>query len=131
MMVSLTLTGTHTLLKIGNDVLVTIETGKLRVRLSNNGSAYQKDYISTTDIAKPSANGWLDNHTPVGFHWDGTNLKLFNYYSEMTVTKTVDNTLGSVNNSGSSVLVQNPIVEIRGISILGGLTADELLTWDI
>lgn len=129
--VSLTLTGTHELFRIGNDILVTLESGNLRVRLSSNGSAYQKDYVSTADISKPNAT-WIDDHLYVGFTFNNGTLKLYNDFNEFSTTKTVDDALTNVNNSGSSVLIgQNCTVKLRSISVMIGQTDQEFIDLEI
>jgi hypothetical protein len=129
--VSLTLTGTHELFRIGNDILVTLESGNLRVRLSSNGSAYQKDYISTADISKPNAT-WIDDHLYVGFTFNNGTLKLYNDFNEFSTTKTVDNALTNVNNSGLSVLIgQNCTVKLRSVSVMIGQTDQEFIDLEI
>lgn len=129
--VSLTLTGTHELFRIGNDVLITLESGNLRVRLSSDGVSYQKDYISTSDISKPNAT-WIDDHLYVGLTFNSGTLKLYNDFNEFSTTKTVDNSLTTLNNSASSVLIgQNSTVKIRSVSVLGGATDQEFIDLEI
>lgn len=135
MRVQIITSGTLEIFRIGNDIRMTIETGKLRVRLSSNGSGYEKDYITTANIAKPSGLDYEDNHIYVGFIWDGTNLRLFNDFVEFTsgeITKTVDTSLTNVNNSGGNITV-NPgaTMELGRISILNSPTVNEYLYLDI
>lgn len=130
--VSLTLTGTHELFRIGNDILVTLESGNLRVRLSSDGATYQKDYISTTDISKPSGIQYVDNHVYVGFTFNNGTLKLYNDFVEFATTKTVDTSLTNVNNSGDDILIgQNSTLELRSVSILSGQTDQQFIDLDI
>lgn len=127
--------GTHELFRIGNDILVTLESGKLRVRLSSDGSAYQKDYITSVNISKPSGLDYIDDHIYIAFLWNGSTLRMWNDFVEFTageITKTVDNALATVNNSGSDVLIgQNASIELRSVSICDSITATELVELDI
>lgn len=129
------LTGTHELFRIGNDVLVTLESGKLRVRLSSNGSGYEKDYITTVNVSEPSGIDYADGHGYVGFTWLGGVLTLYNDFVPFTsgeVTETVDTSLTTINNSGSSVLIgQNATIQLRSVSILNGMTAQQFIDLDI
>lgn len=135
MRVETKLTGTHELFRIGNDILVTLETGKLRVRLSSNGSAYQKDYITTANISKPTGITYVDDHIYIGFTFAGGVLKMYNDFVEFTsgqITKTVDTSLTTLNNSGSSILIgQNATIQLRSVSILSGATDQQLIDLDI
>jgi hypothetical protein len=130
--IELLTTGTHELFRVGNDILVTLESGNLRVRLSSDGVTYQKDYISTTDISKPTNMSYIDNHLYVGFTFNSGTLKLYNDFVEFTTTKTVDTALATVNNSGSSILKgQNATIEMRSVSILKAPTDQQLIDLDI
>jgi hypothetical protein len=127
--------GNRELLKIGNDILMTLESGKLRVRLSSDGVSYQKDYITTVNVSKPVGLDYLDNHIYMGFMWDGTTIRMWNDFVEFTsgeITKTVDNALTTVNNSGANILIgQNAAIELRSVSITGQITATEFKELDI
>lgn len=127
--------GNRELFKIGNDIIVTLESGKLRVRLSSNGVAYQKDYITSVNVSKPSGMDYLDNHLWMGFIWDGTTIRMFNDFVEFTsgqITKTVDNALTTVNNSGASILLgQNSAIELRSCSVLNAPTVTEFTELEI
>jgi hypothetical protein len=127
-------TGTHELFKIGNDILVTLESGKLRVRLSSDGVTYQKDYISTTNVSAPSGITYADTipHIWVGFYFNAGTLKLYNDFVEFTTIKTVDSALSSVNNSGASILFgQNATLQLRSYSILGAHTSQKFIDLEI
>lgn len=127
--------GNRELFKIGNDIIVTLESGKLRVRLSSDGLTYQKDYKTSVNISKPAGLDYIDNHIYTGFIWDGTTIKMFNDFVEFTsgeITKTVDNALTTVNNSGSNILIgQNAAIELRSVSVLSGCTVEEFKQLDI
>lgn len=128
-------TGTRELFKIGNDVLFTIESGKLRVRLSSDGVTYQKDYITSVNVSKPVGMDYFDPHLYMGFVWDGSTIRIFNDFVEFTsgeITKTVDNSLTVVNNSGSDILIgQNTAIELRSVSVLNAVTLDQYNKLDI
>lgn len=130
-------TGTHELFRIGNDVLVTLESGKLRVRISDDGAGYDKDWITTVNISEPSGIDYPDDHVYVGFTWIGGVLTMYNDFVPFTageITETVDNSLtgNSINNSGSSVLIgQNATIELRSVSILNGATDQQFIDLDI
>lgn len=129
--VSLTLTGTHELFRIGNDILITLESGNLRVRLSSDGVSYQKDYISIADISKPNST-WVDDHLYVGFTFNNGTLKLYNDFNEFTTTKTVDTALTNVNTSGASVIIgQNSTVKMRSVTIMSGQTDQQFIDLEI
>lgn len=135
MRVETKLTGTHELFNIGNDILVTLESGKLRVRLSSNASAYQKDYITTVNISKPAGITYADDHIYVGFTFIGGVLKMYNDFVEFTsgqITKTVDTTLTTLNNSVSNILIgANATIQLRSVSILSGATDQQFIDLDI
>jgi hypothetical protein len=128
--------GNRELFKIGNDIIVTLESGKLRVRLSSDGLGYEKDYITTANISKPTGMDFIDNHIYVAFHWNGTVLRMWNAHcvEEFTagqITKTVDDAMTTVNNSGDNILIgQNAAIELRSVSITDG-TVTELVTLNI
>lgn len=129
-------TGTFELFRIGDDVLVTLESGKLRVRLSSDGAGYEKDYITTVNISKPTGLDYIDNHIYVGFTWIGGVLTLYNDFvpfdDATEITKTVDDSLTTVNNSGSNILIgQNAAIELRSVSVLSGITEQEFIELDI
>lgn len=127
-------TGTHELFRIGNDVLITLESGKLRCRLSSNGAGYEKDYITSVNISKPVGIDYIDDHIYVAIHWNGTVLRMFNDFVEFTageITETVDNALTTINNSLSNVLIgQNATLELGWVSIVDS-TVTELTELDI
>jgi hypothetical protein len=135
MAVEIVTTGTHELFRIGNDILVTLESGKLRVRLSDDGAGYDKDYITTVNISKPTGLSYIDNHIYVGFTWIGGVLTLYNDFVPFTagqVTETVDDALTNINNSQSDILIgQNATLEVRSPSILNGATAQQFIDLDI
>jgi hypothetical protein len=137
MAVEIVTTGTHELFRIGNDILVTLESGKLRVRLSDDGAGYDKDWITTVNISKPTGLSYVDNHIYVGFTWIGGVLTMYNDFVPFTagqITKTVDNSLtgNAINNSQSDILTgQNATLEVRSISILSGATDQQFIDLDI
>lgn len=127
-------TGTHELFRIGNDILVTLESGKLRVRLSSDGVTYQKDYISTTNVSTPAGITYADTipHIWVGFYFNSGTLKLYNDFVEFTTTKTVDSALASVRSSTSDILIgQNATIQLRSYSVLGAHTSQQFIDLDI
>lgn len=134
--VEIVTTGTHELFSIGADIVVSLVSGKLRVRLSSNGAGYEKDYITTVNISKPVGLDYIDNHIYVGFTWVGGVLTLYNDFVPFTVgqlTKTVDTALTTVNNSAANILIgQNATIELRSVSVLGGnniLMGDTDILW--
>lgn len=133
--VELKTTGTHELFRIGNDVLVTLESGKLRVRLSSDGATYQKDYITSVNISKPTGMSYIDDHLYVGFTWIGGVLTLYNDFVPFTgaqVTETVDNALTNVNDSGADFqLGQNATIKIRSVSLMTGITDQQWIDLEI
>lgn len=123
MRVEVKISGTHQLFRIGDDVLMTLESGNLRVRLSGDGESYQKDYISTADLSKPTDMNYIDDHIYVGFVWNGGVLTLFNDFVPFSVTETVDDAMSGINLSGSPVLIgQNAALRMRSVSLLSGIT---------
>lgn len=130
-------TGTHTLLKIGNDIWWTLESGKQRIRVSSNGSAYQKDYIATVNIAKPTGMDYIDDHVYIAVSCIAGVIRIWNEdcVTELTagqITKTVDNAMAAANNSGSNILIgENATIELRSVSIMSAPTATELIELDI
>jgi hypothetical protein len=129
-------TGTHTLLKIGNDIWWTLENGKQRIRVSSDGVTYQKDYIATVNIGKPSGLDYIDDHVYIAVSCVGGVIRMWNEdcVTEITgsMTETVDNPLTTVNNSGADILIgENATLELRSVSILDGATATELTELDI
>lgn len=135
MAISIVTTGTLELFRIGNDILVTLESGKLRVRLSPDGAGYDKDYITTVNISKPTGITYIDNHIYIAFSFIGGVLKMYNDFVEFTsgqITKTVDTAMTDINNSQSNILIgQNAAIEVRSVSILSGATDQELIDLDI
>lgn len=136
MRIEIITTGNRELFKIGDDILMTIESGKLRVRLSSDGAGYEKDYITTVNIAKPTGLDYIDNHIYVGFIWSGGVLKMYNDFVRFDdateITKTVDDSLTTVNNSGANILIgQNAAIEVRSVSILSGMTDNEFIELEI
>lgn len=135
MRVEIITSGNRELFKIGNDIIMTIESGKLRVRLSSDGVTYQKDFITTVNISKPVGLDYLDNHIYVGFMWNGTTIRMWNDFVEFTVgqiTKTVDNALTTVNNSGDDILIgQNAAIELRSVSVCSEITETEFKELDL
>lgn len=135
MRVEIITSGNRELFKIGNDIIMTIESGKLRVRLSSDGVTYQKDFITTVNISKPVGLDYLDNHIYLGFMWNGTTIRMWNDFVEFTVgqiTKTVDNALTTVNNSASNILIgQNAAIELRSVTVCSEITATEFIELDI
>lgn len=135
MRVEIITSGNRELFKIGNDIIMTIESGKLRVRLSSDGVTYQKDFITTVNISKPVGLDYLDNHIYVGFMWDGTTIRMWNDFVEFTtgqITKTVDNALTTVNNSGDDILIgQNAAIELRSVSVCSEITETEFKELDL
>jgi hypothetical protein len=129
------LTGTHTLLKIGNDFWLTLESGKIRFRASSDGVTYQKDWISTVNVSEPSGIDYADAHGYISILKIGSDWYIFNDFVELTagqITKTVDDPLTLLNNSGSSVLIgQNATIELRSVSILNGATKQQIIDLDI
>lgn len=130
-------TGSKELFRIGNDIILSLEgTRSLRIRLSSNGSAYQKDYITSVNISKPVGLDYIDNHMYVAIHWNGTTLRMWNAdcveeFTSGQITKTVDNALTTVNNSGASILIgASTVMELRSVSVING-TAQELKELDI
>lgn len=130
-------TGSKELFRIGNDIILSLEgTRALRIRLSSNGSGYQKDYITTVNITKPVGLDYIDNHMYVAIHWNGTTLRMWNAdcveeFTSGQITKTVDNALTTVNNSGSNILIgASTVMELRSVSVING-TAQELKELDI
>jgi hypothetical protein len=116
-------TGTLELFRIGNDMIISMENLKLRTRLSSDGITYQKDWITTTNMIKPAGLDYLDNHIYGGIIWDGATqtIRMFKDFPEFPIaeiTKTVDNPLAVVNNSGSNILIgQNAAIEIRSVTV--------------
>jgi hypothetical protein len=135
MAISIVTSGTLELFRIGDDILVTIETGKLRVRLSSDGLGYEKDYITTVNISKPTGINYIDDHIYIGFTFIGGVLKLYNDFVEFTsgeITKTVDDALTNINNSQDDILIgQNAAIEVRSVSILSGATDQQWIDLDI
>lgn len=135
MRVEIITSGNRELFKIGNDIIITIESGKLRVRLSSDGLGYEKDFITTVNISKPVGLDYLDNHIYLGFMWDGTTIRMWNDFVEFTagqITKTVDDALTTVNNSGSNILIgQNAAIELRSVTVCSEITATEFIELDI
>jgi len=136
MRVEIITSGNRELFKIGNDIIMTLESGKLRVRLSSDGLGYEKDYITTVNISKPSGLDYIDNHIYVGFTWISGALVLYNDFvpfdDATEITKTVDDSLTTVNNSGSDILIgQNSAIELRSVSVLSDITTDEFIELDI
>lgn len=135
MRVEIITSGTRELFKIGDDIIVTLESGKLRVRLSSDGLGYEKDYITNVNISKPVGMDYIDNHIYIAFLWDGSTIRMWNDFVEFTageITKTVDDALTTVNNSGANILIgQNAAIELRSVSILDAPTATELVELDI
>ncbi len=136
MRVQTSTTGTHTLLKIGNDIWWTLENGKQRIRVSSDGVTYQKDYIATVNIGKPSGLDYIDDHVYISVSCVGGVIRVWNEdcITEITgsMTETVDDALTTVNNSGADIKVgENATLEIRSVSILDGATATELTELDI
>lgn len=137
MRIEIITSGNRELLKIGNDILITIESGKLRVRLSSDGITYQKDHITTVNIAKPTGLDYIDNHIYIAVLWDGTNIRMWNAdcveeFTAGQITKTVDNALTTVNNSGDDILIgQNSAIELRSVSIMDSPTVTEVKELDI
>jgi hypothetical protein len=135
MRIEIITSGNRELFKIGNDIIMTIEDGKLRVRLSSDGVSYQKDFITTVNISKPLGLDYVDNHIYVGFMWNGTTIRMWNDFVEFTIgeiTKTVDNALTVVNNSGDDILIgQNSAIELRSVSVCSEITATEFMELDI
>lgn len=135
MAISIVTSGTLELFRIGNDILMTLESGKLRVRLSSNGAGYEKDYITTVNISKPVGITYVDDHIYVGFTFIGGVLRMYNDFVEFTsgeITKTVDTSLTNINNSVSNILIgQNAAIEVRSLSILSGATDQEFIDLDI
>lgn len=133
--VAFKLTGTHELFRIGNDFILSVVSGKLRFQASSDGLTFQKDWISTVNISEPSGIDYADGHGYVGVILLGDGFHMFNDFVEITsgqITKTVDNALASINNSGSSVLIgQNATIEMRSVSILSGATDQEFIDLDI
>lgn len=121
--------GTHTLVKIGNDIWWTLESGKQRLRVSSDGVSYQKDYIATVNIGKPTGLDYIDNHVYIAVSCIGGVIRMWNEdcVTEITasITKTIDNALTSANNSGSDITIMASI-EVRSLSICNGATATEL-----
>lgn len=130
-------TGTHTILKIGSDIWWTLENGKQRIRLSSDGLTYQKDYITTVNIGKPSGLDYIDNHVYIAFSCIAGVIRIWNEdciteFTSGEITKTVDNSLTTVNNSGDDILIgDGAVIELRSVSILDGATATELTELDI
>lgn len=135
MAVSIVTTGTHELFKIGNDILMTLESGKLRVRLSPDGLGYDKDYITTVNISKPAGITYIDDHIYVGFTFIGGVLTMYNDFVPFTagqITETVDNAMTDINNSQGNILIgQNATIEVRSLSILSGATNQQFIDLDI
>lgn len=135
MRVQVLTTGTHELFRIGDDIIMSLESGKLRVRLSSDGLGYEKDYITSVNISKPSGMDYIDDHIYVGFIWDGATLRLFNDFVEFTageITETVDDALATVHNSSSNILIgQNATLELRSVSVLIEPTETEFKELDI
>jgi hypothetical protein len=136
MRVQVLTTGTHELFRIGNDIIMSLESGKLRVRLSSDGAGYEKDYITSVNISKPAGIDYIDDHIYVGFMWgpSGT-LRLFNDFVEFTageITETVDDFLATVNDSSSNILIgQNATLELRSVSVIDEPTDEEFINLDI
>lgn len=128
------LTGTHELFR-NNYILVDIESGKPRVRLSSDGVTYQKDFIANVNISKPVGITYVDDHVYYGFIFrNGTIEKIFNDYVPLTagqITKTVDNALSVVGSGGNVVMGQNATIETRSYSILNAPTDQEFIDLDI
>lgn len=135
MRVQVLTTGTHELFRIGDDIIMSLESGKLRVRLSSDGLGYEKDYITTVNISKPAGMDYIDDHIYIGFNWDGSTLTLFNDFVPFTagqITETVDDALATVNNSSSNILIgQNAALELRSVSVLIERTSAEFIELDI
>lgn len=135
MRVEIITSGNRELFKIGNDIIITLESGKLRVRLSSDGAGYEKDYITTVNISKPAGLDYIDNHIYISVLWDGSTIRMWNDFVEFTsgqITKTVDDALTTVNNSSDDILIgQNAAIELRSVSVLDSPTAIELQELDI
>jgi hypothetical protein len=135
MRVQILTTGTHELFRIGNDIIMSLVSGKLRVQLSSSGSGYEKDYITSVNISKPTGLDYIDDHIYVGFIWDGATLTLFNDFVPFTsgqVTETVDTALATVNNSSANILIgQNATLDLRSVSVMIEPTQAEFIALEL
>lgn len=133
MRVEIKTTGTHELFRIGNDIILSLESGKLRVRLSSNGSGYEKDYVSIDNISKPVDMPFVDDFLYVGFTFINGVLTLYNDFVPFpSVTKTNDTSLSAVNMSGSNVLIgQNATLKLRSVSMLTGMTNQNFIDLEV
>jgi hypothetical protein len=121
--------GTINLFSIGTDIVVQLVSGNLRVSL-NNGT---KDYITNADIAKPSGITDPGNHVYVGFTWQSGVLKLcVGNTIDIASTKTVDNAMTNIANSGSNVLLcSGATIEARSFVIMSGQTDQQWIDTDL
>lgn len=123
-------TGIINVLTLGTDIQVTIENGKLRVRLNNSA----KDYISISDIAKPSGiSNDPDNYCNIGFIFKNGTLRLCNSYDvNLNHTKTVDEVINAIFNNNNNVeICSNSTIEARSFIFMTGQTDEQYITCDL
>lgn len=134
--IGINLTGTHILARRANDFILSIVSGKLRLQLSSDGITFQKDFITTTNIAKPTGITYVDDHIYGGFTLGpGGLIRLysrdFEEIDESEITKTVDNALASVNDSLANIVIGPATLELRSVSILIEPTEANFIELDI
>lgn len=138
--VEIVTTGTHNLFQIGDAVnnkgiLITLESGKMRVRLSADGTNWTKDWVRTVNLAKPTGMNYIDNHIYLGCTLIAGTLTLFNDFETVSaadITETVDGAVASMHyTNGSRIIGENATLEIRSISILSGATNQQLIDLEI
>jgi hypothetical protein len=138
--VEIVTTGTHELFRIGDaasnrSIIITLESGKLRVRISADGSTWAKDWITTANISKPASMSYIDNHIYVGVIFAGGTMTLYNDFVAFTggqLTKTTDGAITTMYyTNGARVIGNNATLEMRSVSILSGATSAEFIDLEL
>jgi hypothetical protein len=129
MRVEIVTTGTINLFSIGTDIVVQLVSGKLRVALNNT----TKDYISTSNIAKPT--GITDPGTAVyvGFIWQGGVLTLcVGNDTNVAKTNTVNNAMTDIANSGTTpIICSGATIEAGRVVLMSGQTSQQWIDTDL
>lgn len=138
--VEIVTTGTHELFRIGDaasnrSIIITLESGKLRVRISADGTTWAKDWITTVNISKPASMSYIDNHIYVGVIFSGGTMTLYNDFVAFTsgqLTKTTDGAISAMYYfNGARVIGNNATLEMRSVSILSGATTTEFIDLEL
>lgn len=138
--VGIVTTGTHELYRIGDTannrgIIITLESGKLRVRISADGTTWAKDWITTVNISKPASMSYVDNHIYVGVIFSGGTMTLYNDFVAFTggqLTKTTDGAITTMYyTNGARVIGNNATLQMSRVSLLTQATTTEFIDLEI